>query len=247
MQHLGMRHHKGFAFVVLKSQKDLACILDMHKTDGIYIDGFPQHKLNCKFANQTQDMPEVNRKREEEARKKSNEDQLFVGALPWAANEQDVREFCAQHGTIEQLFMPRWPTDSNGLQKHKGFCFVRFTPETFENANKLCDIKEHFLPRFPNIPIKINNAKDTEPMHVKPMTQKERMDLTYNPFMHPAGHLYPSAMPLDVYRRIFGNKAAPQMVFPTPEELAYMRATVGRRSGTQDSAKLARQPPMTAH
>merc|ERR1711964_690391 len=101
MQHLGMRHHKGFAFVVLKSQKDLACILDMHKTDGIYIDGFPQHKLNCKFANQTQDMPEVNRKREEEARKKSNEDQLFVGALPWAANEQDVREFCDQHGTID--------------------------------------------------------------------------------------------------------------------------------------------------
>merc|ERR1711964_146019 len=91
-------------------------------------------------------------------------------------------------------------------------------------------------PRFPNIPIKINNAKDTEPMHVKPMTQKERMDLTYNPFMHPAGHLYPSAMPLDVYRRIFGNKAAPQMVFPTPEEMAAMRRVIRASTGSADKA-----------
>jgi len=240
MKHLGMRHHKGFAFVVLKNQKDLACILDMHKTDGIFIDGFPQTQLNCKFANQTNDMPEVERKRKSQLRKKSNEDQLFIGALPWAANEQDVREFCEKHGTIEQLFMPRWPTDSNGQQKHKGFCFVRFTPETFEKANKLTDIKEHFLPRFPNIPIKINNAKETEPMHVS-MSPKERMDAEYNPFMHPAAHLYPSAMPLDVYRRIFGNKAAPQMVFPTPEELAYMRATMNRKQ-KQPGGQSPKQP-----
>lgn len=237
MKHLGMRHHRGFCFIVLKSQQDLACILDMYKTDGIFVDGYEDTPLTCKFANQAEDAPKLEARRRAEARKKSNEDQLFFGALPWAANEQDIREFAEKHGEIEQLFMPRWPTDpKTGLQKHKGYCFVRFSPDTFQKAKELASIKEHFLDRFPNIPIKINNAKETEPYPKTPAAIREQMAMMYNPFFHPAAHLFPSAMPLDVYRRIFGNKAAPQMVFPTPEEMAAMRRVMRASTGSADKA-----------
>lgn len=215
MAHLGMRHHRGFAFIVFKNQVDLACVLDLYKTDKVFVEGFEDQPLECKPANQETDMPAVERKRSIEERAKSQQDQLFVGALPWTANEQDIREFCEPHGEIEQLFMPRWPTNKDGQQKHKGYAFVRFTPKTFKKAAKLAEAKESYLPRFPNIPIKINVAKGTEPnMPRSSASFKEKMKHVYNPYNHPAGHLYPSALPLDVYKQCYGTKPAPSLYDP---------------------------------
>lgn len=213
MPHLGMRHHRGFAFIVFKNQVDLACCLDLHQTDHITIEGFEEHPLECKPANQETDMPDIEAKRAADERRNSQVDQLFVGALPWTANEQDLREFFELHGEIEQLFLPRWPTNpKTGLQKHKGYAFVRFTPKSFKKARKLAQSKESFLPRFPNIPIKVNIAKGTEPnMPRSNASYREKMKHMYNPYNHPAGHIYPSPLPMDVYKQAYGNRPAPSM------------------------------------
>lgn len=213
MKHLQMRHHRGFAFVVFNNHSDMASVLDIAETDGILVPGYDDHPLEVKAANDPKDMPELDKKRSADERRVGTEDQLFVGGIPWTCTEQDLREYFGQHGEIEQLFMPRWPTDpKTGLQKHKGYAFIRFTPKTFKKAKKLAGKGEKFLPNFPNIPIKINIAKGTEPAFPKSRSaQIARMQQMYNPYHHPAAHLYPSALPMGVYKQVYGNQVPPQM------------------------------------
>lgn len=214
MKHLGMRHHRGFAFVVFNNQKDMAGVLDIAEADGIVVAGYEDKPLEVKAANDPKDMPNVTQKRKDEERRAGTEDQIFIGGVPWTCTEQHLREYFGKHGEIEQLFMPRWPTDpKTGLQKHKGYAFIRFTPKTFSQARKLADKKgEKFLPDFPNIPIKINVAKGTEPAFPKSKAaQIARMQRVYNPYNHPAAHLYPSALPMGVYKQVYGNAVPPQM------------------------------------
>jgi len=215
MKHLGMRHHRGFAFVVFHSHSDMASVLDISKADGVEIAGYEGKPLQVKAANDPKDMPTLEQKRKEQERRTGTDDQLFCGGIPWTCTEQDLREFFGKHGEIEQLFMPRWPTDpKTGLQKHKGYAFIRFTPKSFKKAKKLAGKGEKFMPNFPNIPIKINVAKGTEPAFPKSRgAQVARMQRMYNPYHHPAAHLYPSAMPMGVYKQVYGNQVPGPMPY----------------------------------
>merc|ERR1711964_699307 len=82
-------------------------------------------------------------------------------------------------------------------------------------AKKLAGTGEKFMPDFPNIPIKINIAKGTEPAFPKTKSaQAARMQHVYNPYQHPAAHLFPSALPMGVYKQVYGNAVPPPMPPP---------------------------------
>ena len=85
---------------------------------------------------------------------------LYVGNIPWAATEDDLRNFFAGVGTVKTVNII---TDRDS-GRSKGFCFVEIELENLDEALKLDGKEMGSPPRA----LKVNEAHPQQPRGNKP-------------------------------------------------------------------------------
>jgi RNA recognition motif-containing protein len=78
---------------------------------------------------------------------------LYVGNLPFAANEDTVRQLFAEHGTVETVSL----INDRDTGKPRGFGFVQMSSEDATKAMNALNGKT-----FGGRPLKVNEAQDRE-------------------------------------------------------------------------------------
>jgi RNA recognition motif-containing protein len=78
---------------------------------------------------------------------------LYVGNLPFAANEDTVRQLFAEHGTVETVSL----VNDRDTGKPRGFGFVQMSSE---DATKAMNALNGTT--FGGRPLKVNEAQDRE-------------------------------------------------------------------------------------
>jgi len=85
---------------------------------------------------------------------------IFAGGLPYEAELQDLTMYFSDFGMVMAVKIPK-ARGRAGKRKgriHKGYAFIEF--EDPDVTKEVLDIKDHYLPRFPDHAFGVNTTSD---------------------------------------------------------------------------------------